>query len=212
MNRRRTAWCGLIVVLPLAGCAGPAGTGEGTADPSPSATPADPATVAERAGSYGVVPEYVLTIDVEGLTAISHAGGAYGADGYSAVLADASTGAAVMVSAVAGGITAGSCADLPVLTTSGSTADGPVECRTDGEMFHRTAGDAQEYAVERDGALVRVSGSGVEAEVLRAALESVRVPTADELDTLLPPLSGPVERGDLPPGDGAPDNSVGRGG
>ncbi|MFV2142760.1 hypothetical protein [Isoptericola sp. G70] len=140
-----------------------------------SRTQAGPAVVAERARYYGVVPGYVLTIDVEGLEAISHAGGAHGADGYSAVLSDASTGDAVMLSAVPGDLSAATCPDLPVLTMNGSVGDGPVE-------------------------VVRVSGTGVGPELLRAALESVRVPTAGELDLL------------LPPGDGAPDNSVGVGG
>lgn len=244
MNRR-TTWtsCAAVATLSLtgtlAGCADPIGGSSAepatSSEPTASEGPADPATIAERAAYHGVVPEYVLTIDVEGLAAISHAGGAYGADGYTAVLSDAETGDAVMLSAVTGELSAATCPDLPVLTTDGSTAGGTVECTADGEMFHRTAGDAQEYAVQRDGAIVRVSGVGVEPELLRAALGSVRVPTAGELDTLLPPApsstgdggpavggpgdggpgagtDGPVERGDLPPGDGAPDNSVGVGG
>lgn len=243
MNRRRTIWttCAAAAVLTLAGCAdligGSSAEPSGPAEPSASAGPADPATIAERAAYYGVVPEQVLTVDVEGLTAISHAGGAYGADGYSAVFSDVAAGDAVMLSAMTGEISAQTCPDLPVHTAD-STSEGPVGCTVDGEAFHRTAGEAQEYAVQRDDAVVRVSGTGVDPEVLRAALESVRVPTAEELDTLLPPapsstassspgsgtgdgapgtgtdggVEGPVERGDLPPGDGAPDNSVGVGG
>jgi hypothetical protein len=175
---------------------------------------------------------------VDGFVPAPGGGGAYGADGYAAVLVEDAEGATdvAMLSAVPGTIDAATCPELPVLTTTGTTAQGPVECSADGATFSRTAGTWHDYAVERDGAVVRVSSDDVEPGVLRAALESVRVPTVGELDTILPPTAppspsatpaspspwpptaspspspGPVERGDLPPGDGAPDNSVGVGG
>ena len=55
----------------------------------------------------------------------------------------------------------------------------------------------------------------VERKALKGAAERTHRADAAELDAVLPERTGggqPVERGDLPPGDGAPDNSVGAGG
>ncbi|WP_125206578.1 MULTISPECIES: hypothetical protein [Isoptericola] len=227
--RQMVRWGAVLGAVALtAGCAEMLGNADADTD-----EPADPATLAERAEYYGVPPGLVLMVD--GFVPAPGGGGAYGADGYAAVLvedAEESTDV-VMLSAVPGTIDAATCPELPVLTTTGTTAQGTVECSADGATFSRTAGTWHDYAVERDGAVVRISSDGVEPDVLRAALESVRVPTVGELDTILPPMTppspsgeagspsrppttspspSPVERGDLPPGDGAPDNSVGLGG
>lgn len=209
MNRRRhLAWVPVVAVATLAGCAQPV-------------EPADDAALATAAAAWQVAPEHVLTTSIDSFRPVPQSAGVYGSDGFSLAFADVSAGRLLMLTATAGQISAADCPEAPVVTTTGATADGAVECAADGELFFRSAGAAHEYAFERDGVLVRVSGTGVDRDVLRSAAEHVHVPSADELALLLPaapddapapPADAPVERGDLPPGDGAPDNSVGTGG
>ncbi|WP_402466049.1 hypothetical protein [Isoptericola aurantiacus] len=231
---RRWRWCVVLAVaMAAAGCAegaGPAGA-DGTATPDPQADePAGAELLAERAAYHGIRPELVLTVD--GYRPAPGGGGGYGADGYAAVLVeelaegespDEDTDV-VLLAAAPGTIDLSTCPEIPALTTSGTEVDGAVECAVDGDMFARTAGTWRGYAVQHGGAVVELAGEDVDADTLRAALTSLRVPTVGELDLILPPSPtvsgrpttapspGPVERGDLPPGDGAPDNSVGVGG
>ncbi|NNU26339.1 hypothetical protein [Isoptericola sediminis] len=233
--RRVTRWCAMLAAAAVtAGCAEPGGAtgadGTGTPDHQDDA-PAPADLLADRAGSSGVRPEHVLMVD--GYRPAPGGGGAYGAHGFATVLVedlpegelpDEATHV-LLLAVVPGEIDLATCPALAVLTTTGTAADGPVECAAQGEMFARTAGTWHGYAVQHDGAVVRLSGQDVADEALRAALTSLRVPTVGELDMILPPVApspaatpssspstGPVERGDLPPGDGAPDNSVGLGG
>ncbi|GAA4726044.1 membrane protein [Isoptericola chiayiensis] len=234
----------LAVAMATTGCAEAVGTAgaDGTATPDPQAdAPAGPELLADRAAYHGIRPELVLMVD--GYRPAPGGGGAYGADGYAAVLVavlpegerpDEDTDV-VLLAAEPGPIDLATCPAIPVLTPTGAAADGMVECAADGDMFARTAGTWRGYAVQRDAAVVRLDGEDVEAGALRDALDSLRVPTVGELDVILPPppappsptasdgttptptststpSPGPVERGDLPPGDGAPDNSVGLGG
>ncbi|MFI2102570.1 hypothetical protein ACH436_04720 [Isoptericola sp. NPDC019693] len=222
MNRRRArggvpAVVALPVALPVAltvalsGCAGLTGA----ASPDASAGPASQDEVAEAADAWGADPRYVLTTTADGFAVVPTAAGVYGADGFSVHFGGAA-GRAFMLSAVGGSMTVDDCATVPVLGVGGEEREGPVTCVEDDGAFRRTAGDAEEYAVVRDGALVRVSGSAADHDALREAAANVRVPTSEELAALAdstPGAGGPaVERGDLPPGDGAPDNSVGAGG
>lgn len=214
-RRRHLRWIPPLALATLAGCA-------------QAPVPADDVALATAAAAWHVAPEHVPTTSVDGFEPAPQSAGVYGDGGFSLAFADVSTGRTLMLTAVGGHISEADCPDVPVVTTTGATAAGDVECAADGELFFRSAGEALEYALERDGVLVRVSGTGVERDVLRSAAEGVRVPGADELAVLLPDAPGdapdapgdvpvapddaPVERGDLPPGDGAPDNSVGTGG
>ncbi|MGW1198005.1 hypothetical protein ACWD4B_19525 [Streptomyces sp. NPDC002536] len=89
--------------------------------------------------------------------------------------------------------------------------DGTTTCERDGAAWYRTMSGAHEYALNLDGRVLRVTSSLKEADraTLRAAVRSAHLADDRELDETLPPLreyQGPTERGDLPPGGGAPDN------
>ncbi len=214
-RRRHRRWVPILALAALTGCAQPV-------------EPAADAALAAAAAAWHVAPEHVLTTSVDGFEPAPQSAGVYGSDGFSLAFADASAGRLLMLTAVGGHVSEADCPEVPVVTTTGAAADGAVECTADGELFFRSAGETLEYALERDGVLVRVSGTGVGRDVLRSAAEHVRVPSADELAVLRPPApddvptppgdapalpgDAPVEREDLPPGDGAPDNSVGTGG
>ncbi|MEU2201732.1 hypothetical protein [Isoptericola sp. NPDC019482] len=197
--------------LALSACAGL--TGAATAGPSDG--PATQGEIAAAAEAWGAAPRYVLTTSAEGFAAVPMAAGVYGAEGFSLHFGSES-GHAFMLSAVEGSMSADDCPTTPVLGVGEEESDGPVTCVEEDGAFRRTAGEAEEYAVVRDGALVRVSGSAVDHDALRAAAANVRTPTSAELAALVegtPRDPDPqLERGDLPPGDGAPDNSVGAGG
>lgn len=219
MSRRR-AWSlapAVVVLLAtglsLSACAGLLGG----ADPAPSSdAPASQGEISAAADAWGAAPRYVLTTSAGGFAAVPMGAGVYGSDGFS-VLFGSEAGHAFMLSAVEGSMTADDCATTPVLGVGGEESGGPVACVEEDGALRRTAGEAEEYAVVRDDdVLVRVSGNVADHDALREAAASVRVPTSGELAALVdgtPRDPGPaVERGDLPPGDGAPDNSVGAGG
>lgn len=89
--------------------------------------------------------------------------------------------------------------------------NGATTCERDGAAWYRTTPDAHEYALNLDGRVLRINSSLKEADraTLRAAVRAAHLADDRELDETLPPLreyQGPTERGDLPPGDGAPDN------
>lgn len=208
MNRRRLWWSTPVLLALVGGCA-------------QGAAPADQEDLAAAAAGWGIPQDVVLTTAVDGFEPVAGGAGAYGSDGFAVVLADPSRGQVMMLAATRGAMTDESCPGTPVVTTSGSTVDEPTECTAEDGLFYRTAGGVDEYAVQRDDVLVQVSGDGVERDVLREAAQQVRVPSEDDLEAMEPPepvdggagADGPgVQRGDLPPGDGAPDNSVGRGG
>lgn len=222
---RSLAPAAVVALLTLSACAGLTGN----ASPSPSSSapssdgPASPEEIAAAADRWGSAPQYVLTTSAAGFEAVPLAAGAYGADGFSLVFG-APTGGAFLLTAVGGAMSADDCADGAVTDVSGGGLDGSVTCTPEDGAFRRTAGDAEEYVVVRDDVLVRVSGSAADHDALREAAGNVRVPTHDELAALVEGTPsdpggtggtggvGGTERGDLPPGDGAPDNSVGAGG
>ncbi|SKC82732.1 hypothetical protein [Krasilnikoviella flava] len=183
-----------------------------------AAEPAASQDVADAAARWGSAPQYVLTTSADGFEPVPMAAGAYGTDGFSLIFSDASTGGTFLLTAVGGAMRADDCTGEPITDASGGSVAGAVTCAEDGELLRRTSGEAEEYVVVRDDVLVRVSGLAADHDALREAAGNVRVPTSAELTDLLaeaPPAPGdqpPVERGDLPPGDGAPDNGVGAGG
>ncbi|GAB2716702.1 hypothetical protein [Streptomyces bullii] len=203
VRRLRTlpALCVLPVLLTACGTE-KAGTG----------SPADPAELASRARASGIAPEHVYVTEVSGFTLAQQSVGVYGGDGFSATYVSAQGGGQLHLRVDRGTMTAESCPRRPVGTASGAR----TTCERDGEAWYRSGGGQREYAVPKKGHVVRITGEGVERDVLRQAARSVHRPSDAELDTLLPPASGPtepVERGDLPPvGDGAPDNNVGTSG
>ncbi|MGW0911528.1 hypothetical protein ACWD1Z_07225 [Streptomyces sp. NPDC002784] len=169
----------------LAGC-GSDGSGDAAADP---------AELASRARASGIAPEHVYVTEAPGFTLAPQSVGVLGADGFSAVYVSAAGGGQLRLSVDRGTMTADTCAQ-----------EASAPCGREGDAWYR----GQEYAVPKQGHVVRVRGDGVPREVLRDAALAVRRPTDAELDTLLPQApagGGPVERGDLPPeGDGAPGN------
>lgn len=162
--------------------------------------PADTEAIAERVAFVGIAPELVRITEVDGFDLVTQAVGVYGDDGMSAVWSRVD----------ADGV------DLVTLTTS-RPSDPPL-----GEPVAACADLSDPGApgtaceVEHEDAVVRLTGEGVDAGTLRAAAESVRVPRVRDLDRVfadVPRDPGvPVERGDLPEGDRAPDDEPGVGG
>ena len=113
--------------------------------------------------------------------------------------------------------TAKTCPDQPL--GERERKKGSVTCVRDGDAWYRTSGDSYEYAVPRDGIVIRFTPGldRVDRAVLRAAAKAVHRPDDAELDVIMPASAGSggesVERGDLPStGDGAPNNDVGTSG
>nr|WP_297423598.1 hypothetical protein [uncultured Actinotalea sp.] len=168
--------------------------------------PASRDAVAARAEPAGIAPELVLVTTVDGFDLMTQSVGVMGTDGMSAVYRRHGDGATVL------------------LTTAREATPGVARCAAVREPAG--AAETREAAVvgpvlrcfvEREGgAVVQLDGDGVDAATLKAAGEAVRVPTPAELGALfaeVPPVPhSPVERGDLPPGDGAPDDEPGAGG
>ncbi|MBG0851643.1 hypothetical protein I2W78_07255 [Streptomyces spinoverrucosus] len=186
---RALPWTALLIPVLLTGC--------GT-----ETEPADAAELASRARTLGIAPEHVYATEADGFTLAQQSVGVYGGDGFHAVYVAPEGGAQIQLTVDRGTVTAADCPD----------------CVRDGDAWYRGIGEQREYAVPKDGHVVRVTGTmGVSRDVLREAALTAHRPSADELDTLLPSAApgptAPVERGDLPPeGDGAPNNEVGTGG
>lgn len=205
-----------VVGLALVGC------GQETAAPSPSPSPPSAAELAARARQAGVPLELVHVTAADGYTLAAGGVGPYGEAGYQGIYADGD-GDNLALTVERRTLDAATCPALPVPAAEPPGA--PVRCTADGDGWARESGDRREYALVRDGLLVRVSGTG-DAALVRAATLAARPATPAELDDLLPPGRGapaergdrpgtgaPVERGDLPgTGDGAPLNPTGPGG
>ncbi|QGQ19054.1 hypothetical protein GC089_07190 [Cellulomonas sp. JZ18] len=183
---RSTAIVALTALLALAGCAGRAGAGE-------AATRDEIARWSEPAG---IAPELVHVTTVDGFDLATQSVGVSGGDGMAAAWVGTGTGGVGTVLLRADrypDASAVPCADLP------DSSEPVLRCSL-------TRGDVH----------VVLEGEGVEAAVLRAAADAVRVPGADELAHLFSEVQvagPPVERGDLPPhGDGAPGDAPGAGG
>jgi hypothetical protein len=175
---------------------------------------ADPAELASRAGALGIAPEHVYAIEApSGFTLAQQSVGVHGGDGFSATYVSRESGTDQIVLTVdRGTMTAQTCPTQP-----SASSGQPATCERDGDAWYRLSGSHREYAVPKDGHVLRVATEGdVSREVLRHTALGAHRPGAGELDALLPEApegAEPVERGDLPPaGDGAPDNSVGASG
>lgn len=192
---------------------GTAGADKGTGS---SADPADPAELAARAGALGIAPELVYVTEAPGFAVAEQSVGVFGGDGFHAAYFSQKTHAQLELLVDRGTLTAENCPKTQVGQGSGES----VACERDGDAWYRKAGGRHEYAVPRDGHVIRLVGDAkrLDRAVLREAAEATHHPDAAELTVLLPPApegtaTEPVERGDLPPvGDGAPNNEVGASG
>ncbi|MFJ9249866.1 hypothetical protein [Streptomyces sp. NPDC101776] len=213
----------LLLPLLLAGCgtekagvdteragAGTEQAGAGTADPKASASPADPAELASRAKALGLDPDLVHVIDPPGFTLAQQSVGASDV-GLSIAYTSLKSGAVINLRVEPGTMTDANCATQAAFTEH-------MTCVRDGTAWYRTGGGQIEYVLAEKGHLVHVGAEQgkVSRALLHKAVRSVRRPYESELAVVLPParaVTSPVERGDLPTnGDGAPDNSVGKGG
>ncbi|MDQ1035470.1 hypothetical protein QFZ75_001886 [Streptomyces sp. V3I8] len=193
------------------------GTGAATGTGSGTGSAADPAELASRAEALGVAPELVYVTRAPGFAVAGQSVGVFGDDGFHAAYFNRKTRAQVEMFVDRGTLTAKNC-PAAQLGQGGPTQ--PATCERDGNLWYREAAGSHEYAVPRDGHVIRLVGDAdrLDRAVLRAAAEAVHRPDAEELTALLPPApegsaTEPVERGDLPPvGDGAPDNEVGASG
>lgn len=181
MTRARTAAVVAVSCAVLGACAS-----LGAGSPRTTAA-ADRAAIAAHAEPAGIAPELVRVTDVDGFTLATQSVGVSGGDGMAAVYTRADgedLGTVLLRADRYADPTAVPCDELA------GSADEPLRCSA-------VAGDVH----------VVLEGDGVEPATLRAAAAAVRVPRADELDHLfrdVPVADTPVERGDLPPGDGAP--------
>ncbi|GAB2704024.1 hypothetical protein BKA24_001438 [Microbacterium marinum] len=194
----------VVAILGFTACAG-------------AAPAAEPDAIAAHAVPLGIDPAVVYTTSVDGYDLAPQSVNEVDDGGLSATWVSTGTGDTITLRIGAGELTDAACAALPMW----GLVDGNVTCTVDGDIWHRVGGDVEEYAVARDGALIRVIGGdgyGAPAADLLAAAEAVRVPSADELEQLFSDASNrrqnePVERGDLPGnGDGAPIDQGGEGG
>ncbi|MFJ5772852.1 hypothetical protein [Streptomyces sp. NPDC093094] len=178
------------------------------------AAPASRAELASRSKPLGIAPEHVYAIEAPpGFVLARQSVGVFGGDGFSAAYVDSGSGGGrITLTVDRGTMTAANCPTLPA-ASSGE----PAACERDGDAWYRVSGARREYAVPKEGHVLRLAAEGdVPRDALREAALGAHRPGGDELDALLPETpaaTGPLERGDLPPaGDGAPDNSVGAGG
>jgi hypothetical protein len=159
-------------------------------------SPASAEAIAERAEPAGIAPDLVWTADLSGFSLAVGSVGPYADEGMSSIWTRVADDGLAMVT---------------LLTTRQPDPEA-VPCA---ELADAVGAEALTCDVAVDGGYVTLRSEGVSASALREIAESVHVPSATELDRLfadVPTFDGPTERGDLPPGDGAPDNSVGEGG
>jgi len=202
----------VVALLALGACGSPSAGPGGSASTAP---PADPDELAAAAAGWGAAPQYVLTTTAAPFAAVPMAAGVYGADGFSLVFSDPATAGTFLLSATGTTVSADDCPRVPLLSVTGGEVGGTITCTQDGDLLERASGEALEYVVLHDDVTVRLSGEAADRDALREAALNVRVPTHDELTALTAGTPGggsAPERGDLPPGDGAPDDSVGAGG
>ncbi|MFD3310382.1 hypothetical protein [Streptomyces sp. NPDC058694] len=194
-----------------------AGADTGTGSSAAPADSADPAELSARARALGVAPELVYVTEAPGFAVAQQSVGVFGGDGFHTAYFSQKTHAQFELFVDRGTLTAENCAGTQV----GQGSGGSVACERDGDAWYRKGGGQHEYAVPRDGHVIRVVGDAerLDRAVLREAAEAAHHPDAAELTALLPPApegaaaTEPVERGDLPPvGDGAPNNEVGASG
>ncbi|KQR21559.1 hypothetical protein [Microbacterium sp. Leaf151] len=177
-------------------------------------TPADSASIAEKAALLDIDPALVFTTQVEGYDLASQSVGPANDDGLSATWVDEQTAAMITIRTSPGEPDAAGCAATPLWDLPATA----VTCTEESGLWHREGGGAHEFLVARDGATIWVIGAnGTPLDDLRRAAEAVRVPSDAEVEALFADAPTephtPVERGDLPEnGDGAPIQPSGPGG
>ncbi|WP_185806158.1 hypothetical protein [Streptomyces sp. RP5T] len=179
-NARALLALSLLPVL-LTGCG--ADKGSGTAGAA-----ADSADLAAAAQDWGVEPELVHVTKVPGFTVFPASVGAYGDGQFAAAYRSDQGSRRIGLFADRETLTAENCAQQPL----GADALKPVVCERDGDAWYRTAGGVHEYAVPRDGVVVRLIADRkkVDRRVLREAAEAVHRPSDSELAALRPAGEG----------------------
>lgn len=184
----------LLAAPVLTGCAGLRASDPPGAADAARADGGSTADVDARLAGAGIARDLVRVTDVDGFTVATQSVGVSGDDGWGAYYVGPD--------------------GAQVLLRTSRTADPAVVACPD--VADDDDADPLRCGVEHEGVHVTFEGDGADASTLRAAGAAVRVPSDDELAALLVDLPDsadqPVERGDLPPGDGAPRNDVGEGG
>lgn len=176
MTRNRCALLSLLLLPVLL-------TGCGAGDEDETA-----ADLEAAAQDWGVEPELVYVTEVSGFTVLQPSVGVYGDDEFAAVYRSEKNAASLGLFVDRRTLTADNCPDQPLV--EGATER--VTCEQDGDNWYREAGDHHEYAVPRDGVVVRLSADmdKVDRAVLREAAEAVHRPDDAELDALRTPTDG----------------------
>ena len=140
------------------------------------------------AQSWGVAPELVYVTEVAGYTVLQPSVGVYGDDEFAAVYRSEKDAAPFGLFVDRRTLTADNCPEQPLV--EGATER--VTCEHDGAVWYRKAGDHHEYAVPRDGVVIRISADAdkVDRTVLRKAAEAVHRPDNAELAALLTSTNG----------------------
>ncbi|MEU0409365.1 hypothetical protein ABZ307_16340 [Streptomyces griseorubiginosus] len=136
------------------------------------------------AEGWGVEPELVYVTDVPGYTVFQASVGSYQDDMFAAAYRSDKGATRFGLFVDRNALTAENCSEQPL----GEVEAERVTCERDGDAWYRTAGESHEYAVPRDGVVVRVIGDvdKVDRAVLREAAEAVHRPDDAELTALLP--------------------------
>jgi hypothetical protein len=169
--------------------------------------------VLDQARLYGVAPDLIYAVELEGYELVEQSVGGIGEEGFG-VSYVAQGDRRVELTVDRGTFSDGLCADTPINKAEPPTA--PVTCERDDVGWYRSGGGRHEYTAVRADHLIRLNGplEEVDRAALKAAVAGARHATGDGA-TSSPGNrpSGPIERGDLPTsGDGAPNNEVGPGG
>ena len=167
----------LLSVL-LAGCG--ADKNAGTAEAA--------AGLDAAARNWGVEPELVYVTDAPGFTVFQASVGAYQDDMFVAAYRSDKGATRFGLFVDRNALTAENCSEQPL----GEVTDKQVTCEQDGDVWYRTAGESHEYAVPRDGVVIRLIADvdKVDRAVLRKAAQSVHRPDDAELAALLPAGAG----------------------
>ncbi|MFI1256237.1 hypothetical protein ACH4U6_21020 [Streptomyces netropsis] len=199
----------LPLVLTACGAAQAVDRAERSASPTAvrTAAPVDRAELEARARAIETAIELIHVTGVPGFEPARQSVGVIGDDGFSSAYVNG--GAVLWLTVDRGTLTEANCADVPLYGTGG----GQVTCEREGGTWYRATASSHEYALPKDGYVVRLSASRdkVSRDVLRGAAEAAHLANDQELDAVLPPLRErggvrPSERGDLLPGRDVPDN------
>ncbi|MEV6168307.1 hypothetical protein AB0L99_08800 [Streptomyces sp. NPDC051954] len=169
----------LLPVLLLA----PLFTGCGTEQQAGTA-----ADLNDAAADWGVDPELVYVTDVSGFAVFPESVGKYELNQFDAAYRSDKGSTRFGLFAEYATLTAENCPEQPLGTDKAK----PVTCEQDGDAWYRTAGGVHEYAVPRDGVVIRLIADTekVDRAVLHEAAEAVHRPDDTELAALLPTTDG----------------------